>query len=729
MSFVNHFRLRPDLVIQAQDASCGTWVVKDPVSLRFFLFGGDEHFILERLDGRKSSDEILDDFARERAPKRMTAERLHAFLASLHRNGLACSDASGQSQLLLEREAEQTWRERVLGWTNFLAIRFPGFNPDAALNILYPLVRWCFSLWCLSLVLGLFLCAISVVVAQWDWLWHQWPRWDQFIEGRNVVWLGVALVITKCLHELAHAVTCKHFGGKCHEMGIILLVFTPCLYCNVTDAWMLRSRWQRIAISAAGMIMEVFLASLAVLLWRITQPGALNSIAFNVILVCGLSTLLFNGNPLLKYDGYYILSDLLRMPNLWQESRAQFYGMLSKWLFGGRGPEKTTSARRGFLLAYAGASIVYRICLTLGILLFLYRILHPQGFDLLLMIVVASIVGQSVASWATHFAGWWRNPLKFRKLKKGALFVLIAAVTGLVALVSFIPFPCRVAAPAVLQPSHAKRVYVATPGAVVQTIDAGQTVAPHDILAVLENVNLQNERLAIGGDKSRAEARVRTLELRLNEEAGAAAQLLVAQEILADLVEQARLRDEETNALTIKAVSTGTVIAPPVVSPPADNQRELASWSGTPLDPDNRGCYVERGTLLCLIGDPQKCEAVILVDETDVPYVRVGQSARIRLEHALSKILTGQVVEIAEVNVESAPPELVSQHEIAVQADSAGAARPIRSLYQVRVAIEASDVPLLIGARASARIQVEPQTIAQRVMRWLSRTLTIEPKG
>lgn len=233
MSLLQNFRLRPDLVIQPQDAERGTWVVKDPISLRFFLFGGDEHYIIQSLGRGRSSKEILDDFARDRAPRRMTADRLQAFLSALYRNGLACSDAPGQSRLLLEREADQRWREKMLGWTNLLAIRLPGFNPEAGLNVLYALTRWCFSGWFLTMCITLLVAAMSIAIAQWDALRTQWPRWEEFVDGQNLVWLGIALVTTKCLHELAHAITCKHFGGRCHEMGLILLVFTPCLYSTL----------------------------------------------------------------------------------------------------------------------------------------------------------------------------------------------------------------------------------------------------------------------------------------------------------------------------------------------------------------------------------------------------------------------------------------------------------------------------------------------------------------
>jgi putative peptide zinc metalloprotease protein len=149
-------------------------------------------------------------------------------------------------------------------------------------------------------------------------------------------------------------------------------------------------------------------------------------------------------------------------------------------------------------------------------------------------------------------------------------------------------------------------------------------------------------------------------------------------------------------------------------------------WTGTPLDRENHGCFLDRGTLLCLVGDEESLDAVVFVDEADLPYVQVGQRVSVRLEHAIADEITGQVVEIAEINTEVAPAELTAQHDVAVRRNESGARAPIRTIYQVRVALDATNTPMLIGARGRAQIVVDPQTIAQRVTRWLRHTLTID---
>ena len=161
------------------------------------------------------------------------------------------------------------------------------------------------------------------------------PEFQAFFAAQN--WLlagGRRWPSTKVLHEFGHGLACKRFGGECHEMGVMLLVVTPCLYCNVSDAWMIPSKWRRAAIGAAGMYVELILASLATFLWWFSEPGLVNHLCLNVMFVCSVSTLLFNANPLMRFDGYYILADLLEIPNLRQKSAAVIQRKLGAWLLG-----------------------------------------------------------------------------------------------------------------------------------------------------------------------------------------------------------------------------------------------------------------------------------------------------------------------------------------------------------------------------------------------------------
>jgi hypothetical protein len=165
---------------------------------------------------------------------------------------------------------------------------------------------------------------------------------------------------------------------------------------------------------------------------------------------------------------------------------------------------------------------------------------------------------------------------------------------------------------------------------------------------------------------------------------------------------------------------------PPEVPRRAAVADRLPAWVGTAMDGKNALCYLERGTLFCLVGDPVRQEAIVFIDETDVQYVRLGQRVRLQFAIAPAAVLTGRVEEIAKRNILTVPQELAAQQELANRPDSTGSRRPLRTSYSVRVALDEHDISLLTGSRGRAKISVEPQTLAQRLLHTLRRTLTVE---
>jgi len=267
---------------------------------------------------------------------------------------------------------------------------------------------------------------------------------------------------------------------------------------------------------------------------------------------------------------------------------------------------------------------------------------------------------------------------------------------------------------------------VATPGMLESTVAAGQPVGAGDVIAQLEDAVLRREVLRLSGEEKVAQIRVQNLQARLADEPDAAAQLQVAEEMLTDVREQLRQRKQDEKALTLVAAGSGMVMEAPKVSAKKSDEQNLPTWAGTPLEKENSHCYLERGTLFCLVGDPAKQEAVVFVDETDVHYVRLGQSVRLQLAMHPTAILMGEVTEIAERNITSVPRELAAEQELASRMDESGARRPVRTTYSVRVRLDEHHMRLLSGARGRAKIAVDPQPLAQRSLRALRRTLTIE---
>jgi len=553
------------------------------------------------------------------------------------------------------------------------------------------------------------------------------PHLHELVSPRNLLWLAVAFAAVKVLHEFGHALACKHFGGECHEMGVMLLLFVPCLYCNVTDSWMLQSRWQRIAVSAAGILVELQLAAAAVIGWWLFQPGLLQTIALNTIVVCSVGTVFFNGNPLLRYDGYFILADLVDVPNLWQESRTALKRRFAKWFLMPEVVANTqTSDRDGLLTAYGIASIAYRVFVVVAILLVVYRALVPKGFGVLVPIVIASFAAGAAVVWFGALRRFWTRPMAWRQFNMSRVLLAGGAAAICLWLFLAVPFPCRIAAPAMLQPVAAHRVYVSTPGALQSCVFPGDSVGPNQVLARLEDIELHRDVVRLSGELQLARTRVQNLQARLSDEPDAAAQLQVAEEMLADVEQQLRQRQRDAEALVLKSPVAGLVMEPPAVPYRAAVDQRLPSWMGTPMEDKNTQCYLERGTLFCLVGDPARQEAVLFIDETDVQYVRLGQRVRMQFAVAPTEVLTGRIEEVAKRNILTVPHELAAEQDLANRPDSSGSRRPLRTTYSVRVGLDEHEVGLLTGARGSAKISVEPQSLAQRLLHILRQTLTVE---
>ena len=246
-------RVRPDLSAKRQTYQGRSyWVVKEPVGLNYFRFQEEEFAILQMLDGESSLDEIKDQFEAEFPPQKITVEELGQFVATLHRSGLVIADVPGQGLQLRKRRDERKRKEFFASASNVLAMRFKGIDPERILNAMMPYVRWMFHPVAVGACIMLCLSALLLVLAQFDAFQSKLPDFHDFFHHKNWIWMFVVLSVTKVIHEFGHGLSCKYFGGECHEMGVMLLVLTPCLYCNVSDSWMLPNKWHRAAIGAAG---------------------------------------------------------------------------------------------------------------------------------------------------------------------------------------------------------------------------------------------------------------------------------------------------------------------------------------------------------------------------------------------------------------------------------------------------------------------------------------------
>jgi putative peptide zinc metalloprotease protein len=723
------WRKRPDLQITPpQDGGRRAWGVKDPVTLSYYEQRDEEYFVLSQLDRSCSVNDICAAFDTRFAPQTLSPLDLQQFLGQLIQQGLLISEQPGYGRLLDRRAALSERRIRWLGLSNVLAIRFRGFDPDQLLGRIVARTRWLFSPWFVVLTGLLIVSALLLVIIQFGEIVARLPEARAWLTSQNLLWMAALLACVKGLHELGHGLVCKRFGGECHEMGFMLLVFTPCLYCNVSDAWMLPTKWQRMAVSAAGIWVELTIAAACTFLWWFSEPGLFHSVCLNLMFVCGVSTLMFNGNPLLRYDGYFLLSDWLEIPNLQQKGTESVRRHLANWYLGVEpGHSRPVSvSQEAFLFVYGLASSVYRLILTFSILWFLYQWLEPHGLGPLVQSFAAFTIAMLVLTPLMTAARWVRNPAHQAGMNWPRFGVRAGLTIGILLAIVFLPLPTRVNATAVLESDSAARVYVTAEGTLVRSIAAGATVNEGDELMRLVEPRFEQDLTRLEGQVSEYRVRLEQLERRRVSDPTVAAQIPTTREALVDAEQQLKRRQEDVKRLVLRAPRAGRVIPPP-----PQNQSHigaLGNWTATPLDERNIGCFLRPGTLVCSVGDLSELTATLLINQDQVPLIRTGQSVRLRWNQSPGKIHRGEVIEIAVLDLDLLSTELVRRAQLPTRMTSSGQWKPVGTWYQVKVRLSSQE-DLLPGTVGEAKIVVDPQSLWTQFRRWFGRTFAIRIRG
>ncbi len=503
-------RMRPDLTARRHRYHGQSfWVVKEPIGLNYFRFHEEEYAILCMLDGRSSLESIKERFELEFMPQKITFQDLQQFVGMLHRSGLVVADAIGQGHQLRKRRDEKKRRELLGKLTNVFAFRWRGIDPEWILNKLYPFTRWFFARPTVIFHLLLACAALLLITVQFDVFRSRLPSFHQFFGNwENWLVMGVVMAGAKVLHEFGHGLSCKHFGGECHELGFMLLVFTPALYCNVSDSWMLPSKWHRAAIGAAGMYVEMVLASIATFIWWFTDRATLlNQVCLSLMFICSVSTVLFNGNPLLRFDGYYILMDLIEIPNLRQKSTEVLKRFLVWLCLGIEQPENPFLPQRNRFLfgLYTVAAVIYRWIVVFSILLFLNKVLEPYGLKVIGRLVGAIGLFGLIVQPLWQLVKFFYMPGRMHKVKRYRVIASLAVVAALVAVFLFVPLPFHLNCDFDVKPRDAATVYAAVDGRLDEVcVEPGQLVNKGDVLARHAQRGTGIERRQAGGRSARA---------------------------------------------------------------------------------------------------------------------------------------------------------------------------------------------------------------------------------
>ena len=497
----------------------------------------------------------------------------------------------------------------------------------------------------------------------------------------------------------------------------MLVAGAPSLYCDVSDAWRLPSKWQRMAVSSAGMFVELVTASIAVLVWRYAAPGLLSTVCVSLIVVCSIGTLLVNANPLLRYDGYYLLADGMEVPNLAERARGLMSSAWRRWLLGEPWEDDPLLSphKRWALWVYAILAKAYLALVLLGVFVLLLKLARPHGlqnavYTLAAVALAGLLLRPAMAAGTLLASPAVRSRFRWMRLSM-AVLVLAALAAG----VFFLPVTRRVEAPLVVVPQKSRPLFAVTAGELEWAVNAGATVTRGDIVARLRNEALE---LALAQQQGKVrELRTRLEQLRtLQASLPAAARIIpTATSELAD--EEAQLAEHEAmiESLVIRSPTGGRVLAPPDRLVEERAPGTLRAWRGSPLDSRNRGAWIEAGTPLAVVAeDGGGWKAWAGVEQADVPAVEAGQAARVIVDQRPTDVITGKVVDVAR-RARSNKGQFSAHAE---HGESLGEG----AYHVVQIALESSPSSLLPWARGDAKIATYDSTVGRLILDELRRT-------
>lgn len=706
-------RLRVDVDIKPQKYEGRThYVVKDPVSLRYYRFNEQEHFVVRLFDGKHTMEEIQKAFETQFRPQRLTHEDLEAFARQLLNAGLVQHESSRAAEELLESRKKQRRIQRIATLTNILYIKIPVIDPDRILTWMHRYLFWIFTRWFFGLSLALMLAAVSLVATHFNTFYEKLPYYHEFFAFQTVLYMWISLGIVKIIHEFGHGLSCKAFGGECHEMGFLLMCFSPAMYCNVSDSWTLPNKWKRIIISFAGIYVELIIASIATFVWWYT-PGRpfINNIALCLMTLCSISTIVFNANPLMRFDGYYMLADWLEIPNLRDRANRYLSSLFKEHCLGMEvQPEPYMLLSRKILfVSYAIVSYIYRWVVTFSIIYTLSNFLNPYKLgalsNLLALAALTSLVG-----WPVYRAiKAYRQRGRLPDMKKNRVMITGAVIALLLAAFLFLPLPIsrvREKGLVLVAPTDSQKVYVPRVGGaqlIRISVREGDYVEPGQEIAVFRSPDLELAYAQAGNEKRKHQELVDGLLRQLRGLSGAQRgpiETQLTQERSAIATEEARERELERQLrdLTIRAPRAGYVMGLP-------KRDEIGkSWS------DQDGRYV------CQIGDTRKLQVIIPVIPADYQLLQrdmdsLGEGAElpvtVRVPGQGMHYYHGRLTELPTSDAKTVPVQLTYKGggSLATKPGSTpNVYEPQSQVYLVTIDITDADGSIQPGTLPSAKI-------------------------
>jgi putative peptide zinc metalloprotease protein len=690
-------RLRGHTAIHRQVFRSNVWyILQDHQTGRFHSLSPMANLMLCLMDGRRTMREIWEAVGRKAGDDPPTQDETIQLLAQLHGADLLQGEIPPDFDEMVARSEKASRRRMMQQLRNPMAVRVPLFDPDRLLDLTMPFLRPLFTVpgflvWLALVVTGVVLAVIH------------WPELASDVSDRALATQNVAVILcvypfVKSLHELGHAYATKRWGGEVHEIGVMLLVFVPVLYVDASASAAFSQKRRRIIVGAAGILVEMALAALATIVWLHGSPGLGRTVAFNVMLIGGVSTLLFNGNPLLRFDGYYIFSDLIEIPNLGSRANAYFFYLLQRHLFNIDDVETPVVMRSEakWLLAYAVLAFAYRMLVWVGIALFL-----TTRFVFVGLVMVVWAVGMIAVVPAFKGVKFLATSPRLRGQRRRAFAVVGGLAAAAVTILFLIPLPYSTVAEGVIIAPDQAEVRAKTDGFVTKVVATpGDFARAHQTLIAFADPIL--------------EAKVAVIEAQLdetNQRLDAVKQLDRVQakmfaEQAADLAERLKAARKQQGDLTVSS-----------------NQGGRFLMASSEDEEDMPGRFVRRGELLGYVIGNQNAIVLVLAAQGDVDLIRQPTTAvEAYLAKDPSHSIAARILREAPAAQQNVPSlALTTQGGGSIALNPATSQRPqtLFSFFQLDVELQEPIGLQMLGSRVYVRFKYRDEPVAWRMMRSL----------
>lgn len=670
------------------------YVLQDHSTGSFHRFSPEAYLVIGLLDGKRTLDEVWKIVCSKLGDDMPTQDEVINLLSQLHQANVLQSDLPPDMKDLYERSVKDRKNRWVDKIRSPLAIRIPIVDPNSFLDRTMSSISKIFSYLGLFIWIAVIGYALLLVGVNWGELTDNVS--DRVLTAENLILLWFIYPFVKLFHEFGHAYAVKHWGGEVHEVGIMFLVLMPVPYVDASAASAFRDKKSRMLVGAAGMFVEAFIAALAVFVWVMAEPGAVRVVAYNVMIISGISTILFNGNPLLKFDAYYILCDYLEIPNLAPRGTKYLTYLLKRYPLGIKEAVSPVKAQgEAFWFGcHATLAFVYRLTIMVTIILFVASKFFVIGVLIAIWTVVTMFISPIVKA-----VNYYYSDKTIRKYKDRVIMVFGATIFVVLLFTVIVPAPLLTIAEGVVWAPEESRIYAGADSFIREVIvHSGDNVSKGDLLIRSESIELDSNVKILEGKVKELKVKHQISFLKDKVEAD-----IVNEEILKTEAELKRAKDRQSDLL-IKSPTDGIFLLV--------------------REEDKPGTYITQGSPLAYVADFDKVIVRIVVTQENIELVRNSVRA---IEARLVEKLDKSYGAFVEREVPAASQELPSfalsvegGGELALDPDGENTPKAFEKIFHFDVVLK--DAPFKrVGERVYVRFEHKPEPLVYRWYRTVRR--------